>query len=323
VGAPVLAGVLSYVGSVAYVAVVEGREKRFYKGAFSKRVSPELVEEIAENPALLQLGGHKRRLTLLFSDLSGFTTLSENMDPVELVALLNDYLHDMTQIVLDERGFLDKYIGDAIMAFWNAPTLEPDHADRGMRTAVIMQRHMTELNRRWREANPTHEDLSVRIGVHTGEVVVGNVGGEQRFEYSAIGDPVNLAARLEPANKTYDTLNMVSQVTLEAGTPDAYRVRELDLIAVKGKAEPVKVYELLELAGVALPAEKEEALRRYEVGMAAYKRQEWAAAKAEFEAALAVCPQDGPSRIYRARCAEHSVAPPPPDWDFVVHRTEK
>ena len=323
VGAPILAGIFSYVGSVAYVAVVEGREKRFYKGAFSKRVSPELVEEIAENPALLQLGGHKRRLTLLFSDLSGFTTLSENMDPVELVALLNDYLHDMTQIVLDEGGFLDKYIGDAIMAFWNAPTLDPDHPDRAMHTAVIMQRHMAELNRRWREGNPAHEDLKVRIGVHTGEVVVGNVGGEQRFEYSAIGDPVNLAARLEPANKSYETLNMVSEVTLEAGNRALYRVRELDLIAVKGKEEPVKVYELLELAGVQLAAEKEEALKHYERGMAAYKRHEWSAAKEHFEAALEACPGDGPSRVYAARCEEHVASPPPADWDFVVHRTEK
>jgi adenylate cyclase len=323
VGAPSLSGILSYVGSVAYVAVVEGREKRFIKGAFSKHVSPELVDEIAENPALLQLGGHKRRLTLLFSDLAGFTTLSENMDPEELLSLLNQYLDDMTKVVLEEGGFLDKYIGDAIMAFWNAPRDVPDHADRGLRTAVVMQRHLNELNRRWREENPAHEDLKVRIGVHTGDVIVGNVGGEQRFEYSAIGDPVNLAARLEPANKSYDTHSMVSQITLEAGEPGRYRVRELDYIAVKGKEEPVKVYELLELAGVALPPEQEAAIRLFELGLAAYKRHEWARAKEHFEAALAACPTDGPSRVYAGRCADHIVAPPPPDWDFVVHRKEK
>jgi class 3 adenylate cyclase/CHASE2 domain-containing sensor protein len=323
VGAPTISGILAYVGSVAYVAVVEGREKRFIKSAFSKHVSRELVDEIAENPALLKLGGQKRRLSLLFSDLSGFTTLSENMDPEALLALLNQYLDDMTEIVLHEGGFLDKYIGDAIMAFWNAPRDVPDHADRAMRTAVIMQRHMVELNRRWREANPAHEELKVRIGVHTGEVIVGNVGGEQRFEYSAIGDPVNLAARLEPANKSYDTLNMVSQITLEAGEPGGYRVRELDNIAVKGKEEPVKVYELLELAGVALEPAREEALAHFGRGMAAYKRREWAAAKEHFEAALVACPTDGPSRVYRDRCEEHLVAPPPPDWDFVVRRTEK
>ncbi len=323
VGAPILSGLFAYVGSVAYVAVVEGREKRFIKGAFSKHVSPEFVEQLAENPALLELGGEKRALTLLFSDLSGFTTLSENMDPEELVALLNEYLDDMTKIVLEERGFLDKYIGDAIMAFWNAPTTAPDHADRGMRTAVVMQRRLADLNRRWREANPAHEDLEVRIGVHTGEAVVGNVGGEQRFEYSAIGDSVNLAARLEPANKTYDTLTMVSQATLDAGHASGFRVRELDYIAVKGKEEPVKVYELLEMAGEPLTRDKEDAIRHYDLGMAAYKRRDWAAAKDHFAAALSACPSDGPSRVYLGRCDDHIADPPPADWDFVVHRTEK
>jgi adenylate cyclase len=323
VGAPMLAGIFSYVGSVAYVAVVEGREKRFIKRAFSKHVSAELVEEIAENPALLQLGGQKRELSLLFSDLSGFTPLAENMDAQDLLSLLNDYLDEMTRIVLEEGGFLDKYMGDAIMAFWNAPRTEHDHADRALRTAVVMQRRMAELNRRWREGNPAHQDLKVRIGVHTGEVVVGNVGGEERFEYSAIGDSVNLAARLEPANKGYDTLNMVSEASLAAGNRDLYRVREIDLVAVMGKEEPVKVYELLELAGVELAPGREEALRLYERAMAAYRRREWSTAKTLFAAALAAYPDDGPSRVYVARCEEHMAAPPPADWDFVVHRTEK
>jgi adenylate cyclase len=209
------------------------------------------------------------------------------------------------------------------MAFWNAPEDVPDHPDRAMRTAIIMQRRMKELNDRWRAENPDHETLTVRIGIHTGEVVVGNVGGSARFDYSAIGDSVNLAARLEPANKTYDTLNMVSQITLEAGDANRYRVRELDYIAVKGKKEPVKVYELLELSGVELPSDKEAALVRYEEGMAAYKRRDWAGARKHFQAALGACPDDGPSRLYVTRCDDHITSPPPADWDFVVRRTEK
>jgi len=323
VGAPFLSGILSYVGSVAYVAIVEGREKRFIKGAFSKHVSPALAVQLAEHPALLELGGVKRPITLLFSDLSGFTTLSERMDPEDLITLLNDYLDDMTQIVVDQEGYLDKYIGDAIMAFWNAPSDVADHASRGMRTAVIMQRHMKELNRRWAAANPDHEPLKVRIGVHTGEVVVGNVGSEQHLEYSAIGDSVNLAARLEPANKTYDTLNMVSETTLELGDASSFRVRELDFVAVKGKEKPVQVYELLELRGVELEPAKEAALEHYAAGMTAYRRHRWAEAKGHFEAALAACEDDGPSAVYVERCEANLVAPPPPDWDFVVHRTEK
>jgi adenylate cyclase len=209
------------------------------------------------------------------------------------------------------------------MAFWNAPSDVADHANRGMRTAVIMQRHMNELNRRWAESNPDHEPLKVRIGVHTGEVVVGNVGSEQHLEYSAIGDSVNLAARLEPANKTYDTLNMVSETTLELGDASDFRVRELDYIAVKGKEKPVQVYELLELADVELSAQKEAALEHYATGMTAYRQHRWEEAKRHFEAALRVCPDDGPSAVYLQRCEANIESPPPPDWDFVVHRTEK
>jgi len=323
VGAPILSGALSYVGSVAYVAVVEGQDKRRIKGAFAKYVSPDVVDEIAADPAALRLGGQKRPLTILFSDLYGFTTLSENLDPEDLVTLLNDYLDDMTQVVLDEGGTLDKYIGDAVMAFWNAPKAYPDHADRAMRAAVTMQRHMAALNRRWTGAHTGREDLKVRIGIHTGEVVVGNLGGEGRFSYSAIGDAVNLAARLEPANKTYDTLTMVSQATLAAGDATKVRVRELDYVAVKGKEQPVVVYELLELSGVRLPENKEQALHRYEQGIAQYKRHQWAAAKAHFLAALEVDPSDGPSRLYAERCDAHIAHPPPADWDFVVRRHEK
>ncbi len=322
IGTPILSSLLAYVGSVAYVAIVEGKEKRFIKNAFGKYLSPDVVAEISEDPSALELGGEKRPLSLLFSDLSGFTTLSEDMDAQDLIALLNEYLDDMTQVVFDEGGYLDKYIGDAIMAFWNAPKEVPDHPDRAMRTAIIMQRRMNELNLRWGRDKDAHEALKVRIGVHTGEVVVGNVGGKDRFDYSAIGDAVNLAARLEPANKTYDTLNMVSEVTLHSGR-DEYRVRELDYIAVKGKDEPVKVYELLEMKGVRLSPDKEEAIVRYEQGMIAYKQHDWAQAKRHFQSALEACPDDGPSRLYVTRCDENIADPPPPDWDFVVRRTEK
>ncbi len=320
---PALATLLSYVGSVAYVSVVEGREKRFIKGAFSKYVSPEVVEEIAENPGALQLGGQKRPLTMLFSDLAGFTTLSERMDPQDLLAHLNEYLSEMTQIVMDETGTLDKYIGDAIMAFWNAPRAVGDHADRGLKTAILMQRKMGELNERWMSADPEAEELVVRIGVNTGTVVVGNVGGKERFDYSAIGDAVNLAARLEPANKTYDTLVMASEYTMDAADRSAFRVRELDRIAVKGKERPVTVYEVLEMAGARLADHREKAFEHYEAGLAAYKNRDWTLAATYFEAALTADPQDGPSAVYLARAREYQTDPPPADWDFVVRRTSK
>jgi adenylate cyclase len=320
---PALAAILSYVGSVAWVSVVEGREKRYIKNAFAKYVSPEVVAEIAENPAMLQLGGQKRPLTLLFSDLAGFTSMSEKMDPQDLLAHLNEYLQAMTEIVLDEGGTLDKYIGDAIMAFWNAPKDAADHADRALRTAILMQRRMGTLNAKWREADPDAKDLVVRIGINTGLVVVGNMGGEDTFNYSAVGDSVNLAARLEPANKSYDTLVMASEFTLDAARREAFRYRELDLIAVKGKVEPVKVFEILELADMAFSPQREEALRRYEAGLAAYKSRNWGAAAAHFRAAVEADPTDGPSRVYLERAEEYVNDPPPADWDFVVRRTVK
>ncbi|GMV03864.1 MAG: hypothetical protein AMXMBFR53_01460 [Gemmatimonadota bacterium] len=322
---PSLSAILSYVGSVAYVSVVEGRDKRRIKSIFGTYVPTEVVDELAEDPdALRRLNeGERRPLTLLFSDLAGFTTMSERMDPKDLLDYLNGYLQDMTRIVFDEKGTLDKYIGDAIMAFWNAPRPQPDHADRALRTAVLMQRKMTELNARWREADPDAETLVVRIGINTGNVIVGNVGGGLRNDYSALGDAVNLAARLEPANKSYDTLVMASQFTLDAADASAFRFRELDLIAVKGKVEPVKVYEILELAGVALAPHREEAVRRYEAGLKAYKARDWAGAGARFASALEADPDDGPSRVYLERATEYAAAPPPPDWDFVVRRTQK
>ncbi|MFP3947217.1 MAG: CHASE2 domain-containing protein [Longimicrobiales bacterium] len=355
---PFVAVLLSYVGSTAYVSVVEGREKRFIRSAMGKYVPREVVDEIAENPAALRLGGQRRALTVLFSDLAGFTTLSETLEPEELITLLNRYLTVMTNLVMDEEGTLDKYIGDAIMAFWNAPRSQADHADRALRCAVRMQREIRRLNggvvpsdsiggearggrRDSRPAAPSARSggsarsegsdrreveiglLSVRIGINTGDVVVGNVGGEERFDYSAIGDPVNLAARLEPANKTYGTGIMASELTLGHADESAYRLRELDLVAVKGRREPVRVFEVLELADHPLPTDLDEALDHFESGLRAYRNRDWSLASEYFSAALEIRPDDGPSRLYLDRSRAHIVDPPPADWDFVIRRTVK
>ena len=320
---PLVALGLSYLGSTAYVSIVEGKEKRFIRSAFGKYVSPTVVGQISENPDALKLGGVKVPLTVLFSDLAGFTDMSERMDAEELIAHLNDYLSEMTDLVISEEGTLDKYIGDAIMAFWNAPTPVADHADRALRCAILMQRKMNDLNKRWIAADPEAETMVVRIGLNTGEVVVGNVGGKDRFDYSAIGDAVNLGARLEPANKSYDTLIMASEHTVEAATRNDFRVRQLDFMTVKGKIEPVTVYEVLEMAGVALSPEKEEAIVHYEAGMRVYRGRDWELAREYFEAALDADPSDGPSKVYLERSKENIANPPPADWDFVVRRTTK
>jgi len=313
---------LAYLGATAYVSIVEGRDKRFIRSAFAKYVSPAVVQQIAEDPAALRLGGQQRPVTVLFSDLAGFTSLAEKMDPEVLISYLNVYLSEMTDVVLQEGGTLDKYIGDAIMAFWNAPSEQADHAERALRCAVMMQRKMTDLNARWQEQG-FEDELLVRIGINTGTVVVGNVGGRDRFDYSVIGDAVNLAARLEPANKTYDTLIMASEYTLAQVDRSAFRLRELDILAVKGKGEAVTVFEVVEMADTALAPEREEALAHFNEGLAAYRRRDWELAERYFEAALEAHPKDGPSRVYLERTRSHIANPPPADWDFVVRRTVK
>jgi adenylate cyclase len=320
---PALAVFLSYLGSVAYVSIVEGKDKRFIKSAFGMYVSPDVVNQIAVDPDALRLGGQKRKLSILFSDLAGFTDLSETLDPGDLISLLNEYLSDMTRLVLDEGGTLDKYIGDAIMAFWNAPADVPDHADRALRCAVVMQRRMRKLNEEWATRDPDHRTMKVRIGINTGEVVVGNVGGKEKFDYSAIGDAVNLAARLEPANKTYRTLTMASEFTVAEAEPGAFRLRKLDRIAVKGKVKPVTVYEVLEEAGVQVHWKREEAIAQFDAGLRTYLNRDWEGAAGFFAAALVADPDDGPSAVYLERARRHAEDPPPEDWDFVERRTTK
>jgi adenylate cyclase len=320
--APLLAGAYGYTGAASYISIVEGREKRQIRSAFSKYVPPGVVADLVADPTRLKLGGEKRLISILFSDLAGFTSMSETLPPEQLVAILNLYLDEMSEIVLEERGTLDKYIGDAIMALWGAPAPVEDHALRACRTAVRMQRRLHDLNDAWHRQGHHWPALNMRIGINTGTPVVGNIGGQKRFDYTALGDAVNLAARLEPACKTYGVETMIAEGT-RAAAGDAIVVRELDMLAVYGKAEPIRVYELVGLAGEAVAKEREEVLRHYEAGLAAYRRRDFALAISYFDAALELDGKDGPSLLYRERAAEYAVTPPPLEWDFVERRQVK
>lgn len=317
--APALAIAFSMLSSTAYVSVVEGREKRMIRGAFSKYVAPEVVNELVANPALLRLGGEKRPVTILFSDLVGFTSLSERMDPEQLVTLLNRYLDEMSNLVLTEGGTLDKYIGDAIMALYGAPTPQPDHAYRACRTALRMQSRLRELNLEWKQQGSP--ELHLRIGINTGAPVVGNIGGERRFDYTALGDAVNLAARLETACNTYGVGILISQHTVrEAG--DQLLVRELDCVAVYGKGEPVHVFELIGLRDDD-QVSRAEFLTHYREGLEAYRRRDFELAEQYFQAAAQAEPRDETVCIYLERCRRYQATPPPTDWDFVERRQTK
>jgi adenylate cyclase len=318
--APLVALVLSFMASAAYVSIVEGQEKRMIRGAFSKYVPPGVVDELVADPSKLRLGGEKRTISMLFSDVQGFTSMSEVLAPETLLAVLNEYLDEMSDIVFNEHGTLDKYIGDAVMALYGAPTALPEHALHACRTALLMQRRLGELNAKWREEGREWGDLHIRIGVNTGSPVVGNIGGERRFDYTALGDSVNLAARLEPACKNYGVRIMIAEETRrQAG--DGIFVRELDLLAVYGKAEPVAVYELIGLKGETL--EDPEVYELYGRGLKAHRDRDFELALQYWNAALELKPDDGPSLLYKERSEEYLHRPPPADWDFVERRSVK
>lgn len=317
--APVLAIAFALTGSSGYVSLVEGREKREIRRAFSRYVAPGVVDQLVADPSALRLGGEKREISILFSDLAGFTTLSERTDPERLLTLLNGYLDRMTNLVLEDGGTLDKYIGDAVMALYGAPTSLPDHALRACRTAVRMQRRLEEMNREWSAQG--WPELHVRIGVNSGTPVVGNIGGERHFDYTALGDAVNLAARLEPACKSYGIGIMIAEPTRQAAG-DAIVVREVDLLAVYGRQEPMRVYELVGLAGEELGA-RAEVVARFEQGLDAYRRRDFSLAIRYFQAALDLDPTDGPSRVYIERSEAYLLAPPPEQWDQVERRQTK
>ena len=321
IAGPTLASLFAFLGSTSYVSIAEGKEKRMIKGAFGKFVSPAVVDELVADPTKLKLGGDRRLISILFSDLAGFTSMSERLDPEKLVAVLNQYLDEMSDIVIKDGGTLDKYIGDAIMALYGAPAPLSDHATAVCRTALDMQKALSALNQRWKDADPTWPTLKCRIGINSGSPVVGNIGGEKRFDYTALGDAVNLAARLEPACKSYGVAIMIAQATREfAG--DTIQVRELDMLAVYGKKEPVRVYELLALAGENL-GDKADVLEQYNAGLAAFRNRDFELALQYFRAAIEIDEHDGPSALYVERCEEYMVNPPPSDWDFVERRQVK
>jgi adenylate cyclase len=311
--------VLLYLGITIYHYALEERDKRFIKSAFGYYLSPHVIEQLTENPDKLKLGGERRELTAFFSDIQGFSTISENLSPEDLVGLLNEYLTEMSDIILKYDGTIDKYEGDAIMAFFGAPLDYPDHARRACLAALEQQQQLIEMRKVLREQN--RDELFVRMGLNTGAAVVGNMGSSKRMDYTIMGDEVNLASRLEGANKQYRTYIMSSEVTYNSAR-EFVEARDLGLIRVVGKKVPVRVYELLALKGE-LDPDKEKVIKAYLEGLHYYEGRDWQNAIAAFSEALRLDPQDGPANTYLDRCRAYLAAPPPPDWDGVFTMTEK
>ncbi len=240
--APLITGMLTLFSMIAYRILTEEREKKVIQGMFSNYVSKSIVDELLKHPEKLELGGEDKNITVLFSDIRGFTTLSEKLTPQELVAHLNEYLSAMTEIIFKYEGTLDKYVGDEIMAFWNAPLEQEKHADRATLTALEMMSTLHVLNEKW----PVEKRLNIGIGLNTGIMTVGNMGSKSRMDYTLMGDNVNLGARLEGTNKIYGTNIIISEFTYRA-LADRFICRELDFIRVKGKKKPVQIYEVMDL----------------------------------------------------------------------------
>jgi adenylate cyclase len=310
----ILAVLGGYVMSTTYHLVTERRERLLIKSMFSTYVNPSLVDELVAHPEKLVLGGQREELTVLFSDIEGFTAMSEYLPPERLVSILNEYFSVMSALIFQNDGTLDKYEGDAIMAFWGAPLPQADHALRGCITALQMQKSLVDLNDAWRKLQ--RPPLRVRIGLNTGDMVVGNMGATGKFAYTVIGDSVNLASRLEGANREYRTGIMVSHRTYEL-VREKILGRELDRIAVKGRTEPVRVYELLMMRDEKGAEQLNDFLNRYAEAMAHYFERRWLEAGKSFEAALALRPDDYPAQLHLERITTYLQHPPPDNWNGI------
>jgi adenylate cyclase len=288
--------------------------------AFRRYVPAELVRQLISTGEEARLGGQKRELTVFFSDISGFTSIAETLAPEELMLLLSEYFDELTKILSDQHGTVDKYIGDGIMAFWGAPVHDESHAFHACDAALICQARLKDLNQKWAEAGKS--PLTTRIGISTGETVVGNVGSSERINYTVMGDNVNLASRLEGVNRIYGTRIIVSQPTYEA-VADNFWFRPLDIVAVKGRREGTIIYELIMRRGAEGAAQTAELCVEFANGFEAYLARDWEGALKIFQNLSKKFPNDRPTNSYLSRCRHYQADPPEADWEGITYLESK
>jgi adenylate cyclase len=301
-----------YIFLFFYRYLTEERKKKELRSTFSKYVSPAIVDEILKDPENIELGGKKQRMSVFFSDVRGFTTISEKLEPQALSDVLNQYLTPMTELVFANKGTLDKYMGDAVMAFFGAPISFPDHAKYACRCALASLRKLAELQKEFAAKNLPNIDIG--IGINTGDMSVGNMGSDTVRSYTVMGDSVNLASRLEGINKEYGTRIIISEFTF-ADVKNDFTCREVDWVRVKGKMEPVRIFELIS-EGKA-DETKTKMLVEFQAGFELYHKKDFSAALAKFNHALEILPGDPVSEIYVERCQEYLNEPPVENWDGV------
>ena len=307
---PFLAGLASMAAIVAYRLVVTDKDERLLRKSFALYLAPQVIDKMLASNKLPVLGGETRDVTVFFSDLAGFSSISENMTPEELVAFMNEYLSAMTDIIESKGGYVDKYIGDSIVAVFGAPADDSDHASNAAHAALGCRARLEELN----QDSAVFQGYKVahRMGLNSGAALVGNIGSRRRFNYSVMSDAVNVASRLEGANKYYGTTIAASEMTV-ALTESRFAWRELDAIRVQGRSTPVKIYELLAEAGLETP-QQAEAAAAYAEGLAHWRIRAFDAAAKCFERAANF---DKPCALFLARASAFARHPPGPDWEPV------
>jgi len=316
---PIFAMAGAYLGSMFLKYINEFREKRFIRTAFAHYMAPAVLDEILRSPDRLKLGGEKRRMTVLFSDIEGFSTFSETLSPEKISSILNDYLTSMAGCVIRANGSIDKFIGDAVMAFWNAPLEEKEHAALACEAALNMLKESKRLSR------TDAPRLNTRVGINTGEMVVGNMGSTTIFNYTVLGSEVNTASRLEALNKDFETNIAVSETTkmaAEETRPAKFVFRHMANVVLKGMQTPLKVHELVGFR-VEVDEMTVDALERFDNGFELFKAARFEEAKALFFGALSVMPDDGPSKAYARLCELYIKDPPGEGWNGVYSQKTK
>jgi adenylate cyclase len=318
---PALSIFFTFLVITAVKFIQTAQERSYIRNAFSHYLSADVINDLLSDPSKLSLGGEKKYLTAFFTDVKGFSTISENLDPTDLVKLLNNYLTEMSNIILDLRGTIDKYEGDAIISFFGAPVEFKDHAARACLSAIRMKKMERIINEHVLEQELSPNPLLTRIGINTGEMVVGNMGTAQKMDYTMMGNSVNLAARLEGVNKQYGTWILVSETTRnDAG--DDFLFRRLDRVRVVGINKPVRLYELVDERSLADSATK-EAIDVFEEGLTQFEQREWDKAQESFQHTLRIRPDDGPASFFAKRCGDFMKKAPPANWDGVFNLNMK
>jgi adenylate cyclase len=318
---PLIFGLGALLDGYIYIALIEGKARRKMESALSKYLSPNVTKHLISSGVdpTAEVGTSKE-LTVLFSDLRGFTTLSENMDPATLVHLLNEYLAKMTDVVFDHDGTLDKFIGDAVMAFWGAPLDDVYHSQNAVKTGLHMVRELEKLNHKWQKENLPQ--LKIGIGILTGKVIVGNIGGIKRLDYTVIGDNVNTTSRLEGLTKEYDCKIIIAESTYLA-VQDYFIFRILDLVVAKGKTKVIKIFEPLIEKNFSRDHNKFEKLSElFNSAWGHYQIGNFSEALLGFKKTLQEFPDDGPTKVYIERCND-LILNPPMEWTGIFIATSK